>query len=60
MLSERLALEKRKIVKIPSSCEQLKSWWNVCTQSAKIGCSEKMHFAVEVGHGVNHTFSFVG
>src|ERR1700722_12769976 len=41
-------------------CEQLKSWWNVCTQSAKMGCSEKMHFALEVGHGVNHSFSFVG
>ena len=42
------------------ACEQLKSWWNVCTQSTKMGCSEKMHFALEVGHGVNHSFSFVG
>src|ERR1019366_3640001 len=47
-------------LKFGRGCEQLKSWWNVCTQSTKMGCSEKMHFAVEGCHGVNHSFSFVG
>jgi hypothetical protein len=29
-------------------CEQLKSWWNVCTQTTKMRCLGKTHFATEV------------